>query len=352
VSDRPGTTQQDLITAIAAECGVSVRTVIRVMTEGGGTRPKARARAEAIRAAADARGYRPNAAAQAMSARRHGAVALLSASDIPAHVTPETMSGIMDALAEHGQRLVLARSSQAKLTGSEALPSILRQHACDGMLVNNVRSLGRVIDAAIKRYAIPCIHFNFRRANDSVCHADHAAGGIITRQLLSAGHRHIGYLGVSTHPHRHTSEVDRAAGCAAALAAEHLPFDERLIETELYRDTGGVEPTAAVEAVLRAWNPRPTAIVAYEGRIADLFCLAAARLGWRIPQDISLTTVVSTDFSVAGHRYSGIRLAEWKLGASAVEMLLAKIADPTRTLPTRLVSGSERVGDTVAPWPA
>lgn len=347
MSDRGAPSQGELIAAIAKRCGVSERTVIRVMTGEGPSRPGARERAAAVRAAAEALGYRPNAAAQAVGAGRHGAVALLSPSDLPNHVTPEALSGITDVLARTGQRLVLARVPHAHLAGDGGLPGILRHHACDGMLVNSVRSLGRPVDAAIRRYAVPSIHLNYRRAHDSVCHADAAAAAVIVRRLVALGHRRIGYLGIDVGS-RHSSEGDRAAGCAAALAEAGLPFDERTIVVELHRDDGGPEPTIEVEALLATWRPRPSAIIAYDGRAADLAALAAARLGWRIPQDVSLAAIVSTDFSVAGHRYGGIRLAEWHLGATAAEMLLAKIADPGKRLPTRLIEGREIVGDTVA----
>lgn len=347
MSDRRLPTQGELIAAIAERCGVSERTVIRVMTGAGPSRSGARERAAAVRAAAEALGYRPNAAAQAIGAGRHGAVALLSPSDLPTHVTAEALAGITDALARSGQRLVLARVPHAHLAGEDGLPGILRHHACDGMLVNSVRSLGRRVDAAIRRYAVPSIHLNYRRGHDSVCHADAQAAAAIVRRLIAQGHRRIGYLRIDVGS-QHSSEDDRAAGCADALAQAGLPYDERTIVAELHRDDGGPEPTVEVEALLAAWRPRPTAILAYDGRAADLATLAAARLGWRIPQEVSLAAIVSTDFSVGGHRYGGIRLAEWHLGMTAVEMLMAKIADPGTRLPTRLIEGREVTGNTVA----
>ena len=130
-----------------------------------------------------------------------------------------------------------------------------------------------------------------------------------TERLLALGHRRIGYVeyaGVT-----HYSAPDRLAGCRAALdaagQAPPLTFD------------GGGDPATRAERA-RGWlaglgNKRPTAVLTYGAGLAAPVLYAAARLGLRVPGDLSLLTIHDSPETSTGRALDTMVLPGARWGA-------------------------------------
>ena len=111
---------------------------------------------------------------------------------------------------------------------------------------------------------------------------DRLGGYMLTKYLLSLGHRHIAF---GHDGGQNRSEVDnRICGYRQALEEAGLPFREDFI-ISVYRHPGtsemGTEP-------LMALSPRPTAIFLGNDVTAAMYYIALKRDGLRIPEDLSV----------------------------------------------------------------
>jgi LacI family transcriptional regulator len=181
--------------------------------------------------------------------------------------------------------------------------------------------------------------------------ADNHAGGYLAGQaLVRQGHRRIGFVGDLI-----ASTVrDRLAGLRDAIADAGLPFDRSqvvdLTQTAMNR-LGDWSVMIDQETQRLLERPdRPTAIFFSCDAVARPAYRTVARLGLRIPQDVS---VVGFDDDP---------LAEWlapplttvaqpffEMGRAAMELLCARMADPRATLEHRRLPVMLRERESIAP---
>lgn len=113
---------------------------------------------------------------------------------------------------------------------------------------------------------------------------DFAAGKQITRHLLSAGHRRIGFASVA--PHVGTVQ-ERYRGYAAALREAGLsPRSDWALHRE--GDLSGRDDSA-IQAMLAGGGESPTALVGANDSVAAALYCTLRRLGRRVPDDVALT---------------------------------------------------------------
>ncbi len=332
---------------IAHASGVSFPTVSHVLNPASPRHHFYRAETrERVTRVARELGYRPNQAAQSMVTGRFGSVALLTTTaDSRSYLPEELLSGIQQAVAERDLSLVLARMPDERLTSEQVMPKILRQTMTDGLLIDYTDHVPQAMRDLIDRHDIPSIWMNTKQPFDSICPDDAAAARMATSRLIELGHRRIAYADFAYADElgdEHYSLTDRRAGYAAAMREAGL--EPRFLTGSLTnKDSLLLEEAHAVLG-----RPDvPTAIVAYSGFTLSPLLVAGLMRGLSVPRDLSLITFSDRKYDVAGIDVTTVLLGREELGASAVDMLEQKIANPRAPLPARSVGGHWNRGATV-----
>jgi len=348
----------DKLKKIASEAGCSTNTVLRVLRgENKEVWPSAIRRAGEIRELARRLGYLPNGSARAMRRGSFNCVSLVLSTDQGRSYLPgDLFNEIHDALSEQGTRLIVSKLADAKLTDRDVVPSILRDWACDGLLINYTDHIPKEMVRLLGQYQIPSIWINSRQEADCVYYDDFGGSMTATQYLQGLGHRRIAYLDfvpLEATDRTHYSRIDRYEGYVQAMKIAGLqPYDRSRFVGVPISDRLG-----ATRALLTGPD-RPTAIISYDS--GERFMYAAALAGVKVPEDVSLVTFgpkpPSANPHAKGETYFGrniatIRIPADQAGRRAVEMLMKKIESPGVKLPPSVVQMELEPGDTCGPCP-
>jgi LacI family transcriptional regulator len=326
---------------VAALAGVSFQTAAHILDpRQRKTHLFAPDTRERVRQAAEKVGYRPNSAARAIKTGRFGAVGLvMSAHSSRSVIDYALLWGMQDELHAAGLRLVVDRRAD-DLADAEAA---VGESATDGMLVFYTHAVPPAVRVAIAAQRQPAVWVNVRLAHDCVNIDD--VGGVreATARLIDLGHRRITML--AGQPNDHASRADRIEGYRLAMEGAGLP--PQVVET-LPTDADGLD----LRPLLSAPTP-PTAIVAETARQALATYVAALRLGWVLPRDLSLVAVSGHgDLVDLGGRPATTIALPWEaLGRAAVRALVPRFGTQRRKAPPVVVPCSLLPGSTMGPPP-
>jgi len=330
---------------IAEECGVSVNTVSRVLSgKNKEVWASTAKRSGEIRRMAEKLRFRPNGLARAMRRGSFQSVAMIEPTGHWRSTRfTELFDGIQDRLAAADFHLILERLPDEALVSEGFIPRILRESSADGMLVNYDSNIPPQMLELIRKNRIPFVWINAKIDTDCVYPDDFQSSYLATRRLLELGHRKITYLNQKSF---HYSCADRRHGYAHAMAEAGLT--DCIVEISVGDEDTRLPRTKA----LLAGENRPTALVAYEAYTATPVLLAAATLGLRVPEDLSLVTFSNEPAWTAGVPITTAIVPFYEVGRAAVDMLFAKIAQPGVALAPRAVASTTTKGNTcVAPQP-
>ncbi len=152
----------------------------------------------------------------------------------------------------------------------------------------------------------------------------------VTKNLIAAGHRHIGFL---SNVYHNTANEDRLAGYRRALKEASLPFVDGLVAEVSTANHGG--PTEIDRVV--AHRSRPTAFFCSQGWIALLAEDLMRRLGYTVPGDMDLGSIDDGEFMA--HPDLKVRLARQQsddMGCQGANLLMDRVDNP-HGLATRLL---------------
>jgi LacI family transcriptional regulator len=334
---------------IAEQTGLSLPTVWQVLGNKG--HRYSESTRERVLTAAREMGYRPNASAKAISTGRFGAAALMLSTDSGNSYLPESLlGGIHDSLAAHNLHMTLAKAPDEELASTGFVPKILREWMVDGLLINNYGAIPAPFLTALREHNLPSVWINTKYDADCVHPDDVTVGRIATEYLIGLGHRRIAYV---AHTTNHYSDADREAGYRAVMEAAGLTPQKLLCDLRNYRIMP-MQPLpewlASPECWLR-WPDRPTALIVYAEYIAVPLLHAAALLGLRIPEDLSLIAIAPSEVYDTAFPLTTVLLPEREIGETAVEMLLAKIEEPATPLLRRSLVPGFQEGISCAPPP-
>jgi len=287
---------------IAKLAGVSRPTVSLVLSGGPGP---SKATQRKVIAVAKRLGYRPNLLVRGMKSGKSQSVGIL----VPPvdSYWAEVLRGIHDELvgAEYIPILMWAHQSTIQPTKFDS-SLIPEREANDGLKVI-YHLLDRRVDAVIlwppfaalyeqhiheflsRKVPVVTIDHDLPRAfnTDSVSANDRAGGKLAATHLLELGHRRLGHL---TGFLNHSWARDRRDGFEKTVRA----FPGATCTT--------VELTSSCPVVEKAMEllqhkPRPTAVFAGIDTIAAGLYKAAAKLGLKIPRDLSVVGFADLSFS-------------------------------------------------------
>jgi len=244
-------TQKNTITEIAAQAGVSIPTVSRVLNGRPDVAPATRARIEQI---IKESGYIRSSAAKALRKGSSGIIDLL-APGLDSPYFTEIIRGVEEALDRTGLRLALS-FSQGKSFGERQWLDKIADRATDGAILVLARGQSSRLNE-LRRRGIPFVVVDHRGELGpdvpSVGATNWAGGRMAVEYLLSLGHRRIAFI---AGPPSFRCSLDRMAGYRAALEAADIPIDPELIRPGDFGFHSGYTQTGA----LLALSDPPTAI--------------------------------------------------------------------------------------------
>ncbi|MDR1264197.1 MAG: substrate-binding domain-containing protein [Propionibacteriaceae bacterium] len=261
---------------IAAAAGTTVATVSKVLNGRPGISDDRRAQISRL---LDERGYRRRGAVARSPARLIDVVVR----GIDTQWSNQILTGAEEEAARLGAGIVVTATHGQLLGNRQWLAMLARRHS-DGLILV-VSRLSQGVDGELAKLRIPYVLLDPIGAGPQsvpVIGAANFAGGLAaTEHLLQLGHRRIGII---------TGEADmrcsqeRLDGYRAALGRAAVVPDDALVRPGDFLSSGGYK--GALE--LLRLEPRPTAVFAGSDLQASGVYQAAAELGLRIPQDLSV----------------------------------------------------------------
>jgi LacI family transcriptional regulator len=304
---------------VAAHAGVSVTTVSHVLNDAPGKRITDSTR-DRVRRSATELGYAPSSVARNLRLQRSQMLALISDEIATTPYAGRMILGAQEAASKAGWLLMLVNTgSDSEFEAAEI--RALRQRQVDGFLYATMYHREVVLPDAVGE--VPTVLLDARSSDSAVPSVvpDEVAGGrTATEELIRHGHSRIGFLNnVDDIPATH----GRLEGYKQALKAAGLTFEQRLVVAGRSDTEGGLQ---AARKLLSA-TMRPTAVFCFNDRMAMGAYHAAAELGLRIPQDLSVVGFDNQELIADGLRpgLTTVALPHYEMGAWAVDALIARI---------------------------
>jgi LacI family transcriptional regulator len=313
---------------VARLAGVSTATVSRALNLPDHVDPGTRAR---ILQAIEKLAYVPHGVASALRSRRTRMVgAVVPSFDYALYA--RTTSALQRVLDERGYSLVLA-AHHYDLDNEVRVTEQLARHGVDAFAFVGVDH-DAALFASLERYGRPYVLTwgnDASRRHPSIGFDNAAATLAMTRHLIGLGHRRFGLISAPTEGNDRARE--RGAGVRGALAAQGLALDERAV---CYGKIALASGTEAMHAILRL-SERPTAVVATNDVFAVGAMIACREAGVRVPDDVSITGVDSTDLGATQvPALTSVRTPIVEIGEAAARQLIARLDGQPAELQQRM----------------
>ena len=292
----------------------------------------------------------PNPMARMLRTGRAGAVGVVFSDRLSYALTDAAAVAFLQGIAEVCEQedaalLILSAIDEA------AARRVVRQAAVDGFIIYCLATETRVIEAMLERgQPVVAVDEPGFAEGPGVGIADRAGARQAAGHLVGLGHREIAIISMETRPDGYVGPLDsarragsvyavtddRLAGYEDALAAAGLDLAALRIEERPCNDPRGAH--AATLALLAA-RPRPTAVLAMSDQFALAAIAAAAELGLKVPDDLSV--VGFDDIPIASQvspPLTTVRQPLVEKGRIAAELLLGRRrSEAPIVLPTELV---------------
>ncbi|WP_327692917.1 LacI family DNA-binding transcriptional regulator [Streptomyces sp. NBC_00459] len=315
-----GGAKRATIADVARSAGVSTSAVSKVLTNAYGVSPAMR---ERVQAAMAELGYRPHAAARGMRGRTYTIGVLLA--NIRNAFYADLLEGVDALLRDSEYAVFIGSSGSAEMDDQTKLIHAMVDRQMDGLiLIAPAVSRTEVVRIAADVPTVVLGHHDPSPAYDCVVNQDGLGVDLVVDHLVGLGHRDIAHL---SHPTvRGTQWQQRPehhvrAAYGEAMARHGLSDLARVVNSG-YSDEGGYR--GAME-LLTSTRP-PTAIFAGADVAATGVFRAAAELGLRIPEDLSLAGYNNTSVAaLAPVSLTSVDQAGAMMGETAARLLLERI---------------------------
>lgn len=268
---------------IAADAGVSVSTVSRVVNGSKSVSPELKGR---VMASIEKFHFRPNAAARSLVTRNTGLVAVLEA-DVRNPITALHLKQISDVCMKHDKVMIVCDYDFDQDKALLLMDNMLERNI-DGLIFQGVHLNEKILER-LRRFQCPVVLGNQGPSEDMRCEfpavtvdSYHAAKDM-TRFLISEGHKHIAYVGGSSEDY--TNGTLRLRGFLDGMREADLQVqDSDIYQGEFSTESGEKGMNQIYENSLEL----PTAVVTGSDIIAAgvIRCLKAHKL--KVPDDISV----------------------------------------------------------------
>ena len=321
---------------IAAELGVSVTTVSKVLNHHADIGPATRAR---VLARVEELGYRPNAVARSLTLRRTHTLGVIIP-DLMHSFFVEVVAGLEAIVSARGYGLLLCASGEDPKKERVAL-DMLRARQVDGMVLASATATSNTAllrDIAAQGTALVMID---RDDHPRVrCHRvltdDVKVGRLATAHLVAAGRRAIAHI--KGPPIAHSRR--REQGYRDALAAARLRVrEDRLVEGGFMEADG----YRAMQALI-SLTPRVDGVFAVNDPAAVGAMKAIWDAGLRVPDDVSVVGAGDVAYSdLIRVPLTTVRWSKRDLGGRAAELILDQMDAGTTDRPRRVIIPPELI---------
>ncbi len=318
---------------VAAEAGVSVATVSKVINGRWGV---AETTSERVRAVIEELGFQSSLVAQSLRSRTTGVIGVLVTDIEP--FSAELLKGVARAIEGSGYELVVFSGCgrAADQVGWERrYLSRVSGTLCDGALLVTPSSVDVTFGAPVV-----AVDHNVGSSGLPTVDADNLNGAVMaTEYLLERGHRRIGFL--AGRPDLESAHL-RERGYRLALERAGVEVDPSLIRV------GGYQVDTAREGTrqLLELDERPSALFAANDVSAIAAMSVARSLGLSVPDDLSVIGFDNVPESALSEPpLTTIEQPIKQMGFDAAKILI-RLIDGTESvpehtlLPTRLVERS------------
>ncbi len=280
--------QSVTIKHVAADAGVSLQTVSRVINDDPSVRPQMRKR---IQASIDRLGYVPSLAAQRMSGSRSYIILALNDRDRTiadwnarqgVDWVDQMLLGGMLKCSEHGYRMMIELVDTHNDHVERELRATIAALQPDGVVLTPPHSDNPLITRLLADRHIPFARIGSVAPGPGIrlTMDDYRAAQLATEHLLGLGHRRIGFIAGSN---EYALSAWRVDGWRTTMHAAGQQTAELLAHGDFTFPSG----YRAAHLLLEAKNP-PTAVIASNDQMT-LACLEVAReCGLEVPRDLSL----------------------------------------------------------------
>ena len=314
---------------VARHAGISVASVSRALGGLPGVSDKTR---DHVMASAQALGYRPNLAARRLRSRRTDTLGLI-VSDIRNPYFTEVSRAVEDVAYANGLRVMFCNTDEDPEKETFYL-EMMHDENVAGVILSP--TLPRLASYRQTDYLFPVVLVDRCERDtdaDAVVLDNVDAGHRLVQHLVEIGHRRIVFF----------------YGAASATGRQRLAgYQDALAEAGLTPITQALKPTtedarAAMRHFLEQHNQLPDAIVASSGLILLGLVEALREANLSYPNDVALagfddmpwTRIIRPSITV-------IAQPTYDIGRSAIELLLARIAQPEQAV-RRIVLRGELV---------
>jgi LacI family transcriptional regulator len=342
--DRSGARPRGVtIRDVAAEAGVSLQTVSRVMNNRPNVRPAIQ---ELVRKAIEKLGYVPSLAARKMAGNK--SYLLLALNDRDRTIegwqsgdgtdwVDQMLLGGMLKCAEFGYRMIFELVDTHSSNIERELTSALGALHPDGIILTPPHGDNRAITEMLIERRIPFARIGSKQPGPGfrIAMDEQAAANAATRHLIELGHRRIGFITGSS---EYALSAERLEGYRAAMRAAGL--EDRLLVAH------GDFTFRSGEAATRSWLAlanRPTAIVASSDQMSLAALDVAKSSDLDVPGGLSIVSFDDTPIvKFSTPPLTAIRQPIAEMAARAAEVLIgansdADLADGIDILPFQLI---------------
>ena len=286
--------QEVTIKHVAADAGVSLQTVSRVINNEPNVRP---AMKEKVQASIDKLGYVPSIAAQRMSGSR--SYLILAINDRDRTIADwqvrqgndwidQMLLGGMLKCAEHGYRMIFELVDTHSDHVRRELGATIAAVRPDGVILTPPHSENPLITGFLEERGIPFARIGSTEPGPGIAMTmdDEGSARLATEHLIGLGHRRIGFIAGSDEYSLSDWRID---GWTKTMASNDLPTDGLCVRGDFSFASG-----LAAAAALLAGEPRPTAIIASSDQMALAVLEVAKQRGLRVPDDLSVVSFDNT----------------------------------------------------------
>lgn len=273
---------------VAADAGVSLQTVSRVINNEPNVRP---AMKERVQAAIDKLGYVPSIAAQRMSGSR--SYLILAINDRERTIADwrarqgsdwvdQMLLGGMLKCAEFGYRMIFELVDTHNDHVEREMGATIAALQPDGVILTPPHSENPLITGLLEERKIPFARIGSIAPGPGIAMTmgDEGSARLATNHLIALGHRRIGFIAGSD---EYSLSGWRVDGWRQAMETAGLDSDGLCIEGDFSYASG----TVAANALLDSPQP-PTAIIVSNDQMTLAALDTATARGLKVPADLSL----------------------------------------------------------------
>ena len=268
------------ITDVAAQAGVSIKTVSRVMNHEPGVRSDTREHVLGVMAALN---YRPKLSARSLAGARSFIIGLLYFDPSAAFVAG-VQQGATLRCRDAGYHLVVESLDNDAPDLEQQVDRMVSALRPDGMILTPPLCDNPQVLKALRDSRTPCVLVSPARDIDgmpSVRMDDAHAAEEITELLIGLGHQRIGFIRGATDQ---AASKLRYQGFLRAMKSHRIAVDKDCVVQGDFTYATGVQ--AAQQLLSR--RMRPTAVFASNDDMALGVLATAQRLGLAVPGDLSI----------------------------------------------------------------